>query len=318
MTAATSEKAKTDLLNCFVDGVVVDPRIGYPRFEFKLTAKDLGLDEKEVPELFKLGKKLLIDKRALSIFSSIEGKARREVEFYSFNFPIPGLRFVPHRVLERLVTTLEDLKVEFNEKAKEFLQKYDQLKTETMEKYAAHRQAIEKLYPTVGAVADGFTFQYQMFSISLPTKLHKKAVDLKTSEDAKNKVNSIVDQKTRELVAGFDKWAEDIVISARKAALEIFYSVKQKIDKGEVINSKSIESLKNYVDAFRNMNFVGDTKMEEALKSCKDILDSGMNSKFAKDQAKQVLDQVVSAASSVSDVSQVTGAYRRRLMTTEE
>lgn len=313
-TGAVSDKTKTELLSAFVDGCVVDPCIGYPRFEVKLSAQDLGLKPEDVPEIFKLGKKQLIDQEEIRVFQRIESRARREVEFYSFSFPIPGLRFVPHRVLNRLVESMESIKREFNEAAAEFVGRYEDLKADMLTKYAQYRSALERLYPARPHVADSFHFSYAMFSIALPTKLQRKAVDLKTSEAAVTKANEIVAQKTRELVGSFDKWAEEIVMNARQAALEMFRLVKEKLDGGEVINAKSIESLKGFIDRFRDLNFVGDERMEKALVDAKSILDAGMNTRFAKDQAKQVIGQVVQAASDVSDVSQVTGAYRRRML----
>ena len=310
---AIDDKAKIQILNVFMDGCVVDPHIGYPRFEVKLSAKDLGLESKDIPQIFLLGKKMLVDKTEIGLFQSLEGRARRECDFYSVPTPIPGLRFVPLKVLSHLEESLVRCKEQFKQRAEDFVKRYDNVKREMLEKYAEYRDSLEKLYPSTQDVASAFKFDWTCFTISLPRRLHAKAVDVRTTEAARTQVNEIVTKKSQDLVRSFDTWSEQIVVNARQAAMAMFQTIKDKMDHGEVIHAKSIQALRDYIDTFRAMNFIGDTRMEDALSAAKDSLE-GLNSKFEKDHSKEALDAVLKAATDISDVSGVTGRYKRRLM----
>jgi len=313
MATDTGEKNKLAILNVFMDGCVVDPHIGYPRFEVKLSPKDLGLESKDIPQIFLLGKKMLVDKTEIGVFQSLEARARRECEFYSVQTPIPGLRFVPNKVLPALEESLVKIKTQFTDRAHDFVSRYATVKQEMMEKYTEYRDSLEKLYPASLDVMQAFKFEWSCFTISLPRTLQAKAIDARSARDVQEKYNEIVERKSRDLVSGFDKWSEEIVVNARKAALALFQTIKDKMDHGEVIHAKSIQALRDHIDSFRTMNFMGDTRMEEALVAAKDSLD-GLNSKFEKEHSKEVMDAVLKAASDVSDVNGVTGKYKRRLM----
>lgn len=310
---ASDEKSKMAVLNVFLDGVIVDPHIGYPRFEVKLSATDLGLAQKDIPNIFLLGKKMLVDKTEIGVFQSLEARGRRECEFYSVATPIPGLRFVPNRVLPDLEASMVSIKAQFLSRAQDFVRRYEAVKVEMLEKYAEYKDSLERLYPSAADVMKSFHFDWTCFSISLPSELHAKAVDARMTQDARNKANEIIQQKQRDLVRGFDTWSEELVTNARQAALELFKAVKDKMDHNEVIHPKSVQALRDYVDTFRTMNFVGDSRMEAALVAAKGVLD-GVNNNFQKEHVKQVVGEVLKAAADVSDVNGVTGKYKRRLM----
>jgi hypothetical protein len=313
----SGEDKKMAILNVFLDGVIVDPHIGYPRFEVKLSAEDLGLAHKDIPNIFLLGKKMLVDKTEIGIFQSLEARGRRECEFYSVATPIPGLRFVPNRVLPDLEAAMVSIRDQFHSRAEHFVSRYETVKMEMLEKYAEYRESLERLYPSVAHVRSSFHFDWTCFAISLPGELHAKAVDASITDKARQNANEIIRNKKDELVRGFEKWSEDLVTNARQAALELFKTVKDKMDHNEVIHPKSIQSLRDYVDTFRTMNFVGDTRMEAALIAAKGVLD-GVNNKFQKDHVKEVVGEVLKAAADVSDVNGVTGRYKRRLMSFDE
>jgi len=308
------ESKKQEILNVFVDGVCLDLDIGFPRFERNLDAKDVGINAADIPDIFKLGKKQLVSKKILGLFASIDAKARRELEFYSLNAPMLKDRFVPFRCIPGLEESLTTLKADFHKRAAEFLEKYEQIKREMLSTYAAHRDAIEKLYPSRDEVERAFHFEWRAYSYSLPSKIQKKAVDLKMSQEAFVKANAIVERKQQEMVVQFDLWAVDIVKDARQAAHTLFKTVRDKVAHGEAIHSKTVESLREFIDKFRMMNFVGDAALEEALAGARGILDAGVSSKFGKEAFLEAANEIVKAAGSVSDVSEVTGSYRRRCL----
>jgi hypothetical protein len=308
------EAQKQEILNVFVDGVCLDLDIGYPRFERNLDAKDVGIKESDIPDIFKLGKKQLVSKKTLGLFASIDAKARREVEFYSLNAPFLKDRFVPFRCISDVEDSLTTLKAEFHKRAEEFVGKYEQIKREMLSTYATHREAIEKLYPAKGEVESAFRFEWRAYSYALPSKIQRKAADLKMSQEAFVKANAIIERKQNQMVNQFDLWAVDIVKDARTAAATLFRTVRDKVAHGEAIHSKTVESLREFIDKFRMMNFVGDADLEKSLAGARGILDAGFDTAFGKKHFLDAANEIVKAAENLSDVSAVTGSYRRRCL----
>ena len=109
------------------------------------------------------------------------------------------------------------------------------------------------------------------------------------------------------------------VVSGAARIISLCRRISGNISEGKVIKGTTLQSLTSFIDRFKEMNFVGDTTVEESLESLRrEILDAHPSQEF-KDNAelkvelKRRLDMVAEQASALSDISQVTGQYRRKI-----
>jgi cell division FtsZ-interacting protein ZapD len=87
-----------------------------------------------------------------------------------------------------------------------------------------------------------------------------------------------------------------------------------------VITGRTFNRIKDFINRFEEMNFVGDTVVEEQLKSFrKEFLDVFETSQVREDPELQEeltrrLRLISQAAMDTTDVSEITGAYSRRVL----
>ena len=88
----------------WLDGCLVDLRISYWRGKRPLAAQDLGLKEEQVPDIFTLGRKLVIPREALARFERVDARAHYLIGQFTFPFPTGHSRFIPYSVLPQVIT----------------------------------------------------------------------------------------------------------------------------------------------------------------------------------------------------------------------
>ncbi len=303
-----------ELEGLFRDGILVGLEIRYWSCRKAVHPQDLKLKPDEVPDFITLGRKLLVPREQWAKFRSIEMKARRLVDDYSFGFPIAGVKFVPREALATLIEELENLKAEFQETTTGFIRQYADLHRQMIERYPDHRRALEGYYPPRAVIEPKFGFIWNLFVVSVPkssqTTAKKEEKRAKVEQEALSKYR-------RELDSQLDTFLHDTVKGLRAETSEICSHLISRIAKGEIITENSLKRLREWVDRFSLLNFVGDVTIESELQKLRASLPDAKTLRDNGNMAGQLseaLSTLKKEADSISDVSAITGQYKRRLI----
>lgn len=304
-----------DIERIFQDGVCVDLRIGFWTAMKRNTVEDLGIEERDVPRyVIGLGTKRLVKKSLVDSWTTIANKARHRLRKRSFNFPIGSCSFAPLSELPQIEQELGDLKVEF-ERAVEYLwTNYDQIRDEFLAEFPEHRDSLARLFPPRDQAKRAFYFEWDIFSFSVPRKAQLVAFDKRKHAEAQRKLEEYkvrIEKRMADFLAS-------VVTEMRTKVATACLRITERVRKGEVITDKSLNALRGVMDYYRQMNFTGDAKVEEFLQALDGVL-KGRDAESFEHNPRLVgalttaLDAVQTAAESVTDVSEITGGYRRRI-----
>ena len=339
--------------NIFKDGVLVDVNVCFWSGAKALTADDLGLDASKVTNAFKLGKKFLVPEEVIKSFRTIEGRARRVVEKNSFRFPIGNAYFVPRKKFASVLTDLKMYQAQYAGLVDDLVDHYDLYRKAMIPVYreAAEtafltqqpegvqtfniddREAdkanyvsqflarIEKFYPTAQSLCARYSLDWSLYEVAMP-KMHKGEGQQIIEDDAtrESMENEYREQFSKKVGSFFD----DVVKTLRGETMELCNRIVSNIKEGKVVKSRTLDSLRNFIDKFSDMNFVGDTKVEEQLEALrKEFLSTHTTEEIEEqgdlqEELKRRLGVVMDAASDVSDINSITGEYQRKVSWQDE
>lgn len=290
----------------FKDGVLLTLSVGKWSGAKKLNPDDLGLTPDQVPQFISLGRKMLIPKDEQNTFVQIENNARGALERESYPFPVGGARFVPRNRILDVDARMKEYQATYMSAMESFIDRYAEIREKMLETYPEYRDRLEPFYPAAHQIRRLFYFTWQVFEIG-------EADGLREGETIE------AYQRFREnLKAQFDSFLNDVVIDARFKVQETCIKLAERVAKGEIVNGNSIKSLTNMIERFENLNFVGDVRIEEQLKSLRaklNVID--VKELKEKDEVKNQLGamaaQIARDAADISDVSEITGTYKRRI-----
>lgn len=315
------------------EGALINVHVSGWTGSIMLTAADLGFTEAEVPKAFKLGQKMLVPNEVIAELRKVENKARQAANFpYGLKFPVGSAKFVLKRYIPQVIETLKACREEYLALANKLADNLETYRLQMIPMYeeaakAAYLQQkpegvqvidldaetaaektfidsfmekIKSCYPSPESLREKYDIEWVPFEIGESTG------EFATEEwklQARAKIGSFVDNVVGELRS------ETVSLCSRIAA-----SIKE----GKVIRSSTVENLKSFVDKFRDLNFVGDAKIEEQLSQLKtEFLDTHTSEQLSEPEMqvemKRRLNLIVEAASDVTDVSNISGAYRRKI-----
>lgn len=289
----------------FKDGVLVTLHVSKWSGAKKLDPSDLGLTSDQVPEFMRLGRKLLIPQEERSIFMQIENNARNAIERYSFAFPVGGARFVTRSHLLDVDAKLREYQTAFQTAVNSFMDRYQLIREEMLNRYSEHRDKLEPFYPANHQVLRSFAFAWMVFEIGETGIREGETVEAyeRFRNDLKNQ---------------FNQFLHDVVIDLRYQVQECCLRVAERVAKGEIVNGNSVKSLNHIIDKFMNLNFVGDSKIENQLKSLRQSLQTTdhaalKESEILQKQLGAMAAGIAKEAAEISDISEITGRYKRHL-----
>jgi hypothetical protein len=317
----------------FNDGALLYVRVSGWSGSILLTNEDMGFAKSEVVDAFKLGRKMLVPDEIITEFQRIENQARRAADFPNgLKFPIGTSRFVPKGNIPKVIETLMDCKVRYLALADSLSANLEALResmipiyTEAAEKaYLQQKPAgvetfgiedeeskkaefirlyldkIRSCYPSAEAVKAKFDIEWTIYEIGESTSEF-------ATDEWKN--------QTRSQIQDF---VDDVVGQLRGETVTLCSHVADAIKSGKVVRTATINSLKEFIDKFKGLNFVGDTRIEEELNAFKrDILDPHTADQLSAPEMQAEMGRrlaiITEAASDVTDISAVTGEYKRKI-----
>lgn len=275
-------------ISLFRTGCLVDLDVSVYRATARVSAEEVGTEPERVPAIVDLGRKHLFPPEVLEPVLQAESRARQVLARYSHVFPVAGLRYVPLKSLDELEEELQAAKKEFDDAVRSFLDNYETGKDAMMRQYPEVLRDSD--YPDPRSL--GFEMSWKKFVLA-PVEGDGK--DLDTIEDA------MLQAAVRDLRSEV----------ARKCR-----AVAAKLEAGEFSESNT-KSLRNLVERFRRLNFVGDAQVEARLQELEQSL-AEVPAKVlreyppARERMKRCLDLCVEAAEG-KDFSEVLGRFRRSI-----
>ena len=314
----TAEKESLDQSALFLDGTLIDLHISYWRGRRPLSADDLGVPSEEVPDIFKLGSKLVVPKGTLYAFDNIYSASFDIINKFTFPFPTRA-RFIPYSVLEMVLSELKSKKAHFEHEVDKFVGNYDTYREEMIDKYPEHTLALTREYISAVELRKRYKYEYTLYEVSLPKGLRFKAVQERDAvEDAKARERALA-QAEEEYRQQFQEQIDDFLAGSvgklREAVGEAVVKLADRLQKGDAVSKGSLDSLRRTIDKFRTLNFVGDAEVETKLSELEQMIpESGK--RFEESEFKSAFQMTLDSVSETlmeSDISEVTGEYKRKL-----
>jgi hypothetical protein len=332
----------SDINKIFSHGNLVDINVSMWTAQKMLTAEDLGLKSTDISSAFSLGKKTLIPAGVIAELRSLENRARHILIEHSFTFTFGGARFVPKKTFVEFVTEIEKVIKQFNAKADDLANNYTTYRMDMRQEYvsAAHEayaraislsvgidvdentfvnnfiERIERSYPKADEVRAKFHMEFNVFQVALPDISQASYEDIieengkvKMMQDAyqkalTNKVNSFVDSCTSEL---------------RDKATAVLTRFSEALASDRKINEASLKSIKNMVEEYERMDFVGDKTFLAQLKAfrirCIDCFQAKtiVSDKVIKSMIQGELKTILNAATNKLAIEELAKRYRSNI-----
>lgn len=300
----------------FTSGCLVTLSVGIWSMAVRLNEEDLG--QEELPDIFRLGSKMLIKPAILARFKRIEQRARGLLNKNSLSgFPVAEAHFVRTTMLPSLESELEEIKQEFDAEVRNFFDNYEVYKSDVISSYPEYAEILTPYYPTIEQLTKKFHFDYSYFRIALPEKVEGFDLHIKLAEE--EQVSKLMEINQSRFEVQVQKQIEKLVTFTEESGQLLRNNVTAqcsiivgKIAKGEIISKTNITTLTNQINNFKNLNFMDDSEMNEQLDNVLKMLDSDADYKTDEDNRRALettLNQVLENTTKISDVSKVTGQY---------
>ncbi len=272
----TTQNTLLDALTC--RGVLLNVSIRFWRARKKLNPEDLGLTQAQVNDrLISLGHKRLLPKDALQRLSLIESRAHSHVENASFPFLGGIAHYVPNSKLEDVLGTLHGLQAEFDLGRREFLSDYDRIRSEALQDWESAASTlpvdrdhllsvIREAFPDRNQVDRRFAFDIRTFQIAVPESVPTaELVELGTQREVIEARRQAVENARREIDGSCREFIADCAATLREQTAKLCGDMLETINTTGNVHQKTLNRLVNFIDQFKELNFVNDTEMERQL-----------------------------------------------------
>lgn len=220
----------------------------------KLDKKDVDIpDDVRIPDIVNLGNKRLMPKSVEAKFINHEMGARNYLRNNSFVFPIGRNNFVPFKSLVKTLGKLSECQTAWNTVKNTFFD-------DETDGYEYHKQAMLKkypiltpqMYPDKNYLRDQCNFTIAMFNLNLPESFAKS--------EAAEKIHQQM-----------DVFLTDVVGLLRQKTIDICQKIQERIETGK-FDMRHVQSLTQWINKFKGLNFMEDTEVEEALNALREEL----------------------------------------------
>jgi hypothetical protein len=306
-----------------------------------LAPEDLGLHA--VPEMYSLGRKLLVPRHFLRPVQAAAQRAYRAVERFTVPFPAGNARFAPITALPRLTSELDAIRAEFEAAADRLTLAYAQVWHTVMSReyeqaarvafqvarstgsvpdgqtedefVRSYLERIRTAYPSPHAVRDKFSLSYQIYQITAPETF--QLVSSTTRHDYET-LRAIAEQARQSYRQHVESFLQEAVAELRTRVAEACREAAETISRSQTVTEHTLQSLRRMVEDFRLLNFVGDAQVEVLLRDLSNRYLSGsarvLRETNATPALRQALDAIAATAQDQSGISQVTGRLKRQII----
>lgn len=311
-------KARYDKL--FQDGFLVNLHISIWGMGAQLSKEDLKIQD-AVPNIFRLGKKMIIEPKHFNSFKNHESKARRYLYQNSYPFHISEAHFIPKRKLLDVLSKLDEFKIEFKELVVKFIENYPTYKDEILAAYPDVADALRPFYPTTEQLQGKFKFSVVTYELKMPRELGEVDIQQLISRDeakaeVKKKLETQMEEQYLSAMRQLDKFTEDAAQALRQQIGDVCQTIIDKIKNKEIISKSNINSIKEEIENFKALNFLDDAVVSEEIDKLERLINGNHNFKTDQETIAELntaLSDVLKTASETSDLSDLRGTYFRAI-----
>lgn len=298
-----TEQVEQNMLQVLTrEGVLISKKFSYPRFNAKLKPEDVGLDSEQICEdLMSLGSKKLLTKAKLKPITLLEGEIQAYIEKHSYQFIIPGLRFVPNAKLDEVYGAFQA----FNQRVRTLAQEFKnsapaayaealaawreaaaKLFPEDPESAEAMVQRIQELMPEIETLPDRFKLEFPLFNIStLDASMSMTPTDLGQQMAVAESRRRVAQEAGDQLREGVNAFVRDAVATMREQTAELCADMLKSINESETgVHGKTLARLTRFIDHFQTMNFTNDTELSAMLAEARETLLSRTADQYRNDE----------------------------------
>lgn len=297
----------------FLDGVLISLNCHYWHGRVKLDPQDLGLEQ--VPEIFSLGRKWVVPKEALEEFGTIYARSNWLTDRFAFPFPTKA-HFVPYGVLPAVLNELSELKGRFDRAVTTLLDNYEDYRAEMLRRHPQYGDALQRAHIAPSVLRRRFRFDYLLFEVRLPSELRMRQLELAQAEQQMEARGKAVEGFRQQWAEQMDGFLDQAVRSLRASVADALVQFNERAAAGEV-SGRGLGSIRRAVERFRQLNFVGDAEVEAKLRELESLVPQSAKQYEGDAAAQAALARASADAVAMlreSDVSKVTGEYRRRVL----
>lgn len=279
----------------------------------KLQGDEIGLDfealPKDVQDIIKLGSKRMYPKDIRESFVGIYMKAYHYLQANSLPFITDHIRAVPKAKLAEVVARLELFQQEYYDFKTDFIRNYEDMKAKWEDKYRGPIwDSMAGFYPHKDELAKKFDLFWNVFEVSSASYSATSAQEVQV---AYQKAKQELERRMGEMV-------EESIMYLRAKASSTVKNLAERLRTGAICNSRTIESVRNVEQWFKELNIFGDKGVEEDLKTLRMALQGVESEDLKNDEALrtriiQLADKVAETADKLEDVNILTNEYKRTL-----
>ncbi len=247
----------TDISSIFREGCLVAVTVGRwggPRKVPQDLLRKKGLTSKRIK-----GYKELVDPETLKPINTPVNRSTSILKSYALPFPVRGCHFVPKSLITKLDEILKDCQEEFENAVEVFGEEYESYVEEAEEEL--EELFDKRQYPE--DITGYFSFTWKFFVLDLPSGEFGVLSPSQYEAEKEKLRNTIVE-------------ARDMAVSAlREQLMAIIKGTVSKLrDKGAKRFHKTLVSnFQEFFSTFADRNIFGDTKLEELVESCEEIME---------------------------------------------
>lgn len=303
----------------FQDGFLVSVHVSKWSMSTHLKKEDINYAE-DVPSIFKLGKKMLIEPERFNEFSRVESKARRLLDLSSYDFPVGDAHFVPKKKVAELLASIDKCKIEFNKLKDSFIENYEAHKNAVLQKYPDLAEELLPHYPKVDTLAARFNFSVSLYEIQMPKELGE--IDIaslidrdKAKEEVKEKLEAQLAEHYKTSLKKLETFTEEAAALLRTQIVSMCSGVIYKIENKEVVSNVNIKMIRDEIENFRKLNFMDDKAVADELDKLEKVVSGNVNYKTDKEALQELnkaLTNVLDKANSINDLSVISDKYFNR------
>lgn len=345
------------LKRVFTEGTLIQINVSRWSGLKYLDAEDLGLKREDIDaELFSLGRKRLMSKERMQRFKTLENRARKAVDSYSFSFPLGKASFVPAAALPKVIAEVDEAVVAFTSETEKLVADYEDIKAAMLTQY---REALPKIYERLSSgdedsdavegyseftsrllgkieaaypadIGARYSLSYSLYRVELPADARIEAIESDVAAEVASERARLLAEKNEEMRNRINEDVDDFVVKVvgalRSEVAEVCGRVSDLIGRGTTLKEGSLDSLRELIEKFKTLNFMGDEEIDANIEGVTALLAGRSSADFRIDEALLAdlgssLKRASSAARRRVELSEIVdtfGGAGRRLLREED
>ena len=279
--AAQRYERKYDWGSLMKAGFIVKLEVSFFRGRRKLSAAELGLDERritpDVQDVLRLGTKRVAPLWYAKQARSIESTARTLLSRYSLQSPFG--HFVPDKAWEVLAPKLAKYEVRFHELTQRLYDRWDEERQLVLRQFeAAFRDlrlseeqkqvalaAVEDSWPSLEDVKAATRWDVFAYRVDIP----------EAPADPQTEAEKVQLAYVARLEATFTEAVESFGSQVRRALAAWAEKVADSVGKRDSVPATTISAIRRNIERFRSLDIVGDEEVGTLLASMEELIEAG-------------------------------------------